>query len=230
MTVFPSLLGAQAPWNTDGGPEGLEESWWARLLELRDTRVELERRADDAWQQACLVALAVEGLERDEADAAHRVSEALRRGLQLAEAERNMDLDGMLLYRLSHGQVDVPEPSAALMATAKVVGGGGSSGGATSSSALHAMQGARFLKRTAVERVNDAILVHGADRVRALGCVYAASIGFCHGFYPFPFTCIFLLILQPVSELMFPPAGRADEGAERDEAGHLPGSVGEPAV
>ena len=99
-----------------------------------------------------------------------------------------MDLDGMLLYRLSHGQVDVPEPSAAVMAAAKVVGGGGSSSGsATSSSALHAMQGARFLKRTAVERVNDAILDHGADRVCALGCLYAASIGFYHGFYPFPF-------------------------------------------
>ena len=163
------------PFGPNDRPDGLEDSWWSRLLEMRDIRVQLEGQGDAAWAAACRAAAALDGVERDEADAQHRVQEAYLRGMQLEEAERRLELDVMLTYRLTNGQVDVPEPAATAAWTGGKAGQNIKKGrfglrlpGAITeplSSGLHEMDGARILRLAAVERVNEAILERGADKV-----------------------------------------------------------------
>lgn len=59
---------AQDPWGPEDRPEGLEESWWARLLEHRDTRIDLERRCGGAWARLTLLAAQLDSFEREDAE------------------------------------------------------------------------------------------------------------------------------------------------------------------
>ena len=176
----PHIPILQPPFGPEDRPDGLEDSWWSRLLEIRDTRVQLEEQGDAAWTAACRAAAALDGVEGDEADVQHRVQEAYLRGMQLQEAGRRLEFDVLLTYRLTNGQVDLPEPAATAAWTGGQGGrnGGGRKGGfglrlpgggvAASGppmSGLHALDGARILRLTAVERVNEAILERGADKV-----------------------------------------------------------------
>lgn len=50
-------------------PAECEEVWWVRMLEFRDSRIGLEKAADEAWGKLLWATLAVARLEREEADA-----------------------------------------------------------------------------------------------------------------------------------------------------------------
>lgn len=50
-------------WSVREKPDGMREEWWLRLLEMRDTRIALERDADRAWSGACELAVALEALQ-----------------------------------------------------------------------------------------------------------------------------------------------------------------------
>jgi hypothetical protein len=143
----------------------MEEGPWFRLLEMRDTKAVLEQQADKAWEKACLLALALEGLERDEAEASSRVQYTLTKIEQLKDAEVLHDLDVMMLYHLSYGQVDLPEASA-LSSWRNSISVSGELG--ETGDLLHDFEAARFMRQTAVTSVNDVIKEHGADKVRMI--------------------------------------------------------------
>lgn len=143
---------------------------------MRDTRIKLEDEGDTTWEVACRMAAVLDGLERDEADAELRSEEAYRRQLQLTEAERRLELDVILLYRLTNGQVDLPGPvllSAAGRDVTSIrrapigiqLGNYAAETGRGPTSSLHNMEGACILRRLGVEQVNEAILDHGSDKV-----------------------------------------------------------------
>jgi len=173
-----SHLHQQAPWSPEECPDGLEESWWQRLLEMRDTRIQLELKGDAAWEVACKMAAALEGLERDEADSERRVEEVNLRQRQLSEAELRLEHDAMLMYPLKNGQVDLPEPATGtsgqdgilLLQGKRPLKLGESvvadnNGDRDPASTLHATGGACILHRHEVERVNEAIIERGSDKV-----------------------------------------------------------------
>ncbi|GAX79865.1 hypothetical protein CEUSTIGMA_g7305.t1 [Chlamydomonas eustigma] len=156
---------SDAPWEIEERPEGMEEGPWLRLLEMRDTKAVVEQQADKAWEKACLLALALEGLERDEAEASSRVQYALTQIEQFKDAEVLHDLDVMMLYRLSYGQVDLPESSAlsSWRSSINISGKLRDTG-----DILHGFENARFMRLTAVTSVNDVIKEDGADKVELL--------------------------------------------------------------
>lgn len=138
---------------------------------MRDTRIQLERDGDAAWEVACKMAAALEGLERDEADADLRAEEAYLRQRQLGEVEQKLELDVMLIYRLLNGQVDLPDPAASSggleNGPSKVTLGdnGTDSLSRGKASSLNEMGNACILNRLQVERVNESIIERGLDKV-----------------------------------------------------------------
>lgn len=163
----------QAPWDASSKPEGVEEAWWARLLELRDARIALEQDADGAWARACHLAAAMHGLERDYTAAADRLDQLHGARVALRRTVQRWDLDVLLKYTLENGKVDIPDPreAAATGAVPGVDGGVAETDldSAQAGTELHGMQHACLLRRMVVEGVNSAVQHRGMDKVRAGG-------------------------------------------------------------
>eukprot|EP00798_Chlamydomonas_sp_ICE-L_P016811 gene16811-23093_t len=129
-----------APWDsTNQKPDGLDDAWWLRLMEYRDSRIVLEKNALKVWDELCLLAVSLEGVEREVLLLNEQVIAAITRQKQLKTTVQTALLDLGLVYRLTNGQVEVPSTT-----------------------------GASFLKLSRVERFNDAIVERGTDQVEML--------------------------------------------------------------
>ncbi|KAG2484149.1 hypothetical protein HYH03_017030 [Edaphochlamys debaryana] len=131
-------------------PEGMDDASWIRLLEFRNTRVDLEKEAEDTWRVASLLAAQLDWLEMEDAEMEAQLEEAGARAAALRDAAARLALDVSLTYRLRNGQVELPERPGDVVAAGDV------------------LAGAVILHRSRIETLNEEVLDRGEGKIELL--------------------------------------------------------------
>ena len=142
------------PWSADPGlrPEGIDEGLFQRLVELRDTKMEVERIADAAWTSACFSLVSLAYYVRDELQSMRRLEEMTLTDSLMGKRTFSLESDLSVTFRLKNGQVDFPPLSFTGGADVK----------------LHNLDGARILRRAHVEAVNQDVCERGDAKLAIL--------------------------------------------------------------
>lgn len=143
------------PFDAEHRPEGMDEALWLRVLEFRDTRLQLEKDALVAWRRLCLLSAQLDWLEIEDADMEWQVEMAGTRAAALRDGALRTAADVSLTYRLLNGQVEVFESRGE-----DAISAGGVLG--------RELAGATLLHRNHVEAVNEELLSRGQAKVEDL--------------------------------------------------------------
>ncbi|KAF5836203.1 hypothetical protein DUNSADRAFT_6269 [Dunaliella salina] len=95
-------------------PADLEFTWWHRLQEFRDSRIELEQAGDAAWHRLVLATYQLERLEHEEQHLNADLESITDTKVSLHIASVEAAADVLLQYRLQNGQREGQKKVAAL--------------------------------------------------------------------------------------------------------------------